>query len=178
MHHYLVASALSITVGLALTGCAGSADAPTADAPAASSLTLTSRAFDDAGTIPAQFTCDGRDISPPLQWTGVPDDVHALALIVTDLDASGFVHWVVGPIDPDRGGLDQGESTAGDLMQGVNDFGVIGWGGPCPPSGEHRYVFELVALTDPADGPLTAEDVLVAATTNRSAALTATYGQP
>jgi Raf kinase inhibitor-like YbhB/YbcL family protein len=113
---------------------------------------LTSTAFTDGGPIPAQFTCDGDDVSPDLSWEGAPKETAAMALVVDDPDARGFVHWVVYNMTGSQsGGLAEGVSASPDAPgQGMNDFGRLGWGGPCPPSGTHRYRFRLLAL----DGPL------------------------
>jgi len=130
-------------------------------------LTLTSTAFAEGGSIPREHTCDGADISPPLAWTGIPDGTTALALLVDDLDAGGFVHWVAFDIDPTTSGLVAGASTAaGAPPQGRNSFGQTGYGGPCPPSGTHHYVFRLLALDQPAGlrgGVPDADSVLAAA---------------
>jgi Raf kinase inhibitor-like YbhB/YbcL family protein len=109
---------------------------------------LTSTAFDEGGTIPPRFTCDGEDASPALEWAGAPESAGALVLIVDDPDARGFVHWIVLDVTPTAsGGLPEGVATSPDApRQGRNDFGRIGYGGPCPPSGTHRYVFSLYAL--------------------------------
>ena len=109
---------------------------------------LTSPAFGAGTEIPRKYTCDGEDVSPPLEWTGAPDDTAALALIVDDPDARGWIHWVIFDIDgAPSGELAEGLSTSPEApAQGQNDFGRIGWGGPCPPSGTHRYRFTLYAL--------------------------------
>jgi Raf kinase inhibitor-like YbhB/YbcL family protein len=109
---------------------------------------LTSPAFDDGAAIPRKFSCDGEDVSPTLEWSDAPDDTTALALIVDDPDARGFIHWVVfDMVGSQTGGLAEGVSSSPDApTQGTNDFGRIGWGGPCPPSGTHRYRFTLYAL--------------------------------
>jgi Raf kinase inhibitor-like YbhB/YbcL family protein len=112
---------------------------------------LTSPDIAEGGTIARRFTCDGDDVSPALEWTGAPDRTAALVLIVDDPDARGFVHWIVlDMIGGASGGLPQGVSTSPAApRQGRNDFGRIGYGGPCPPSGTHRYVFRLHALGAP-----------------------------
>ncbi len=111
-------------------------------------FTLSSTAFSDGATIPRQYTCDGRDISPPLAWRNAPAGSRAFALLVIDLDARGFVHWVAADIPGSVGGLAEGASgTATAGREGRNGFGRSGWGGPCPPGGVHRYVFELHALS-------------------------------
>jgi hypothetical protein len=113
---------------------------------------LTSPDVTEGGTIARRFSCDGDDVSPALEWRGAPDGTGAFVLIVDDPDARGFVHWIVLDLSPAAsGGLPEGVSTSPEApRQGQNDFGRIGYGGPCPPSGTHRYVFALHAL----DGPL------------------------
>jgi hypothetical protein len=116
---------------------------------------LKSPDVDEGGTIPRKFTCDGEDVSPALEWAGAPDRTAALALIVDDPDARGFVHWIVLDMSGSAsGGLPEGVSPSPDApRQGRNDFGRIGYGGPCPPSGTHRYVFTLYALDAPLSLP-------------------------
>jgi Raf kinase inhibitor-like YbhB/YbcL family protein len=116
------------------------------------SFMLSSTAFEPGGAIPPQHTCDGEDSSPDLTWVGAPAVSQALALVLTDPDARGFVHWIAYDLTgTPSGGLPTGVSTSPDAPpQGTNSFGRIGYGGSCPPSGTHRYVFELHAL----DGPL------------------------
>jgi Raf kinase inhibitor-like YbhB/YbcL family protein len=108
---------------------------------------LESSAFDHAQAIPSRYTCDGDDLSPPLRWANVPGESRSLALLVDDPDApSGvFTHWVAWGLDPGAAGLGEGESAPGE---GRNDFGAVGYRGPCPPPGHgrHRYVFRLYAL--------------------------------
>jgi len=109
-------------------------------------LSLVSTSFADGAAIPGRYTCDGVDVSPALAWTGAPAGTAALALLVDDPDARGFVHWVAYDIAAEPAGLPEGASGRGGFAEGRNDFGRTGWGGPCPPSGTHRYVFELFAL--------------------------------
>jgi Raf kinase inhibitor-like YbhB/YbcL family protein len=104
---------------------------------------LSSPAFPNGGAIPARYTCDGPGVSPPLRWTAPPPRTRSLALLVTDLDAGGFVHWRATGIPPHAGGVRAGERLP---HEGVNGFGGRGWGGPCPPGGTHRYLFVLSAL--------------------------------
>jgi Raf kinase inhibitor-like YbhB/YbcL family protein len=121
---------------------------------APTSIKLSSSAFTSRGTIPTQFTCSGRDISPPLRWSGVPGGARELALELIDLDAPGgpFVHWSLARISPSVTSLSAGEATPPGAVAGRNSFGKIGYGGPCPPSGAepHRYVFVLLALRSPS----------------------------
>jgi Raf kinase inhibitor-like YbhB/YbcL family protein len=111
-------------------------------------MALRSEAFEAGGPIPSRYTCDGEDVSPPLEWTGAPSDTKAFALIVHDPDAGGFIHWVLADIPGDLTSLGEGRGDT-EGVPGRNDFGGTGWGGPCPPSGEHRYVFNLYALSSP-----------------------------
>jgi len=116
-------------------------------------ITVTSAAFENGGMIPRKYTGEGADLSPPLSWTGVPDDAVALGLICDDPDAPGktWVHWVLFNLPASATGLPEGMATERELptgaRQGVNDFGKIGYGGPMPPPGPaHRYYFKLYAL--------------------------------
>lgn len=119
-------------------------------------LTLTSPAFTHGGSIPARYTCEGDDISPPLAWSGVPPEAKSLALIVDDPDAPDpkapkrtYVHWVLYDIPPGTAELREGASNSGlppGARQGKNDWQRTGYGGPCPPIGRHRYFHKLYAL--------------------------------
>ncbi len=116
------------------------------------SIKLTSEVFPAGGLIPAQYTCAGPNLSPPLAWTDVPAAAKSLALIADDPDAprGTWVHWVVYNLPPATKELPAGVPAQATIMgggrQGQNDFGQIGYGGPCPPSGTHRYYFKLYAL--------------------------------
>ena len=115
-------------------------------------MEITSTEFKEGEPIPSKYTCDSQDISPPLEWKDIPDGTKSLALIADDPDAPGktWVHWVVYDIPPAMEGFSAGVPASEKLdkggTQGVNDFSRIGYGGPCPPSGEHRYYFKLYAL--------------------------------
>jgi len=115
-------------------------------------ISLTSTTFQANGPIPAVHTCDGGDRSPALAWSGVPAGAKSLALIVDDPDAprGTWVHWVIYDIPPSATGLQEGAGSGGALPAGTrlgrNDFKRTGYGGPCPPSGTHRYFFKLYAL--------------------------------
>jgi Raf kinase inhibitor-like YbhB/YbcL family protein len=132
---------------------------PTAGSPSPSAgpFVLTSSAFAAGEAIPREFSCDGANVSPPLEWTGVPAGTAALVLVVDDPDARAFVHWIVLDLPGTDGHLPQGVAPrAASPQQGRNDFGDQGWGGPCPPSGTHHYRFTLTALGAPlglADHP-------------------------
>lgn len=120
---------------------------------AGETITLTSPAFAHGDVIPQEHTCDGADLSPELAWSGMPAGTASLALVCDDPDAPGgtWVHWVLYDIPADAAGLPEGlpgdaELAAGGV-QGENDFGRLGYGGPCPPAGApHRYFFRLYAL--------------------------------
>ncbi len=130
-------------------------------------FSLTSPAFAEGGAIPREHTCDGRDASPPLSWSGAPANSASLALVVDDPDAGGFVHWVLFNLTASAtGSIPAGYSASPDAApQGRNGFGRTGYGGPCPPSGTHHYVFRLLALNAmlPLAGTPAAADVLAAA---------------
>jgi Raf kinase inhibitor-like YbhB/YbcL family protein len=119
-------------------------------------LILSSPAFANNGVIPKQYSCEGTDISPPLQWSGAPLGTKSFALIIDDPDAPDprapkmtWVHWVVYNIPVDVHGLPEGAAKSGlppGTNQGLNDWKRAGYGGPCPPIGRHRYLLKLSAL--------------------------------
>jgi len=115
-------------------------------------LKLESSAFGEAESIPTKHTCDGANISPSLMWTDTPDETASFAIIFDDPDAPAktWVHWVLYNIPADRSGLEEHVTNDKELndgaLHGTNDFGNYGYGGPCPPSGTHRYVMKLFAL--------------------------------
>ena len=115
-------------------------------------LELRSRSFENGASIPMRYTCDGDNTSPHLAWDGAPKETVTFALLVEDPDAPGglFTHWVMYNIPGDVGELEEIVPAAKNLdnggTHGKNDFGKYGYGGPCPPSGEHRYFFRLYAL--------------------------------
>ena len=115
-------------------------------------FTLTCPAFTDGAAISAVYTCEGRDVSPPLAWTEPPSGTKSFALISDDPDAPGktWVHWVVYDLPAAARALPEAYPPDGHrpdgTRQGMTDFGRIGYGGPCPPSGTHRYAFRLYAL--------------------------------
>jgi Raf kinase inhibitor-like YbhB/YbcL family protein len=117
-------------------------------------MQLTSGSFRDGQQIPARHTCDGENIAPDLAWSDLPGDTQSLALCCVDPDAPGgtFVHWTVWDLDPTLDGLPE-DHVPPAARQGVNSFGKLGYGGPCPPSGHgvHHYHFQLWALRRPLD---------------------------
>ena len=122
---------------------------------------LKSPAFAEGSPIPRRYTCEGEDLSPPLEWEDPPAGTRAFALAVEDPDAPRgvFVHWVLYNLPGDARSLPEGvparERLESGALQGRNDFGRIGYGGPCPPRGHgtHRYFFTLYALDAPVDLP-------------------------
>lgn len=110
-------------------------------------LVLKSPAFENDKNIPSKYTCDGEDINPPLEWDNIPEGAKSLVLIVDDPDApsGNWDHWLVWNIDPSVKSIQEGEVPEGAVL-GMNDFNKTEWGGPCPPSGVHRYQFKLYAL--------------------------------
>jgi Raf kinase inhibitor-like YbhB/YbcL family protein len=117
-------------------------------------LQLTSKAFAEGDPIPQVHTCDGKDISPPLAWSGAPTGCRSFALLCDDPDAPAgtWHHWAVYDIPPTQTSLPErmkASARAGTIRQAVNDFGRVGYGGPCPPRGHgpHRYRFRLLALS-------------------------------
>jgi len=115
-------------------------------------ITITSSAFTEGGMIPRKYTCDAEDISPDLKWSGVPKETRSLALICDDPDAPAgtWVHWVLYNLPSDVAELAAAIPADATLKNGArhgkNDFRKLGYGGPCPPGGTHRYFFKLYAL--------------------------------
>ena len=122
-------------------------------------IKITSSAFENGGTIPSKYTCDGADISPPLQWQNVPEGTACIAVICDDPDApmGTFVHWVLYNLPADITQLAENipavDTLPNTAKQGVSDFRRTGYGGPCPPSGAHRYFFKIYALDAKLDVP-------------------------
>lgn len=120
-------------------------------------IKITSSAFAEDGLIPSKYTCDGSGISPPLQWELVPEGTKGIALISDDPDApvGTWVHWVIFGLPAETRELEEDippdEILPNGAKQGTNDFGRIGYGGPCPPSGTHRYFFKIYALNTELD---------------------------
>lgn len=116
-------------------------------------MRITSPAFKNNEAIPSKYTCDGENISPELRFTDVPSNAQSLTIIVHDPDAprsGGWTHWVVINMDPSTAGIkENGKPTSG--LETTTDFGKSGYGGPCPPSGSHRYFFYLYALDGTLD---------------------------
>lgn len=146
---------LSLLIILVGSSCSSETAAPAikADVEISNQMQITSTAFEDGGTIPTTYTCDADDRSPPLAWNDIPEGTQSLVLIVDDQDAPAgtWVHWLLYDIPPCVDNLPEGqpptETVPGIGTQGSNDFGRIGYGGPCPPGGSpHHYYFKLYAL--------------------------------
>lgn len=131
-------------------------------------MQLTSPAFAHNQNIPSKYTCDGLDVNPPLAIDSVPAGTKSLALIVDDPDAPGgtWVHWTLWNIPPDTKEIPGNIQPAGVIKvgasEGTTSFGGIGWGGPCPPTGVHRYFFKLAALDTTLNLPASTKAEIVA----------------
>ena len=137
-------TAMLAAVCLLATGCIGPSGE---ERMPAQRLEVHSQSFQKGGEIPRQYTCDGAGISPQLAWSGAPAETQAFAILVTDPDARDYVHWVVTDIPAVATMIDEGASgTDVGGTEGTNSGGGVGWTGPCPPSGTHRYVFSVYAL--------------------------------
>jgi len=140
---------LVLVVVVVACGCGGGSTVESPPPAAPERIRLESPGFQAKGTIPERFTCSGKGTPPPLRWSGVPQAVRSLALVVTDPDAPGgtFVHWTAWDLPPHSRGV-AGRLPAG-AREGKNSSGDTGWTPPCPPGGDspHRYVFSLYALS-------------------------------
>jgi Raf kinase inhibitor-like YbhB/YbcL family protein len=115
-------------------------------------MKITSTEFEDQGNIPPRFTCDGENINPSLDISDVPKEAQSLVLIIDDPDAPAgtFTHWLIWNIPPEADSIPT-DGLPEDAVQGLNDSGGIGYFGPCPPNGTHRYFFHLYALDTELD---------------------------
>ncbi len=160
------AFALTLVALLTFAGCTTGPQPLPPEPPAKQSsnqkseIKVTSAAFKEGQPIPRQYTCDGVNVSPPLEWSGVPKNAKTIAIIADDPDAPAgtWVHWVLYNLPAENIGFVEnvavGETLKAGGFQGKNDFGKIGYGGPCPPRGTHRYFFKVYALD--AELPLNA----------------------
>ncbi|PIS42757.1 MAG: YbhB/YbcL family Raf kinase inhibitor-like protein [Candidatus Kerfeldbacteria bacterium CG08_land_8_20_14_0_20_40_16] len=110
-------------------------------------MKITSSAFQNNQSIPAKYSCDGEDVNPPLTFSELPDNTQSLVLIMDDPDAPAgtWVHWTIWNINPTTTEIAENSVPEG-AVEGITSSGSAGYGGPCPPSGEHRYIFKLYAL--------------------------------
>ncbi len=165
--------AISLMFLLGAAACAGASQAPDATPTPPAPIAITSPAFEPGGAIPKQYTCEGDDISPPLEWADPPAGTQSLALIMDDPDAPmrTWVHWVVYNLPPDARALADGASKANGkkfnlpqgAVQGTSSFKRADYGGPCPPAGQHHYVFHLYALDAPVEGKALDKEALLKA---------------
>jgi Raf kinase inhibitor-like YbhB/YbcL family protein len=122
-------------------------------------IKIKSSVFDEGQPIPTKYTCSGIDVSPPLEWNSLPDETLSIAIICEDPDAPGgtWSHWVIFNLPADTISLSEHvmsrEIMDNNAIQGLNDFGKVGYGGPCPPSGTHRYYYKIYALDVKLDLP-------------------------
>jgi hypothetical protein len=183
----ILLSALLLGLFIA-SGCGGAPPAVEEPVAAGDGLTLRSPALEEGQGVPVKYTCDGADLSPPLGWSGGPAATEYWAIILTDRITPSriFTHWIIFNIPASVRELTEGLPAAAELpdgsLQGRNDFGRIGYGGPCPPRGEsHQYRFTIYALAEPL--PSSAGDSrqqFIAAIEGKAvsqATLTVTYGR-
>jgi Raf kinase inhibitor-like YbhB/YbcL family protein len=142
-------------------------------------MAISSPAFASGRVIPRQYTCDGRGISPPLEWSGAPAGTHELVLLIRDVDApsGNFVHWVVAGIPPGTDSVTAGHAPRG--VEGVNSAGSVGYTPPCPPHGEppHRYLITILALARHTNLRSGFDPSQLAGTGLASGTLTGTYAR-
>jgi Raf kinase inhibitor-like YbhB/YbcL family protein len=165
----------AVLAGLMLAGCSGGGhDLPTGAEDGG--ITVTSSAFDEGDPIPVRFTCDGANEAPPVSWSGASGR-GSIVVLMTDLDANRFVHWLVYNLGGSSGSVG-GTSTRGE--DGQNDFGETGYSGPCPPGGpSHRYVitvYELEIVPSPMVPDESVDQILSGAPIDRGS-LTGTYAR-
>jgi hypothetical protein len=117
-------------------------------------MKIKSPVFEEGGLMPSKYTCDGEGVNPPFEISGVPENTKSLALIADDPDSSSgnWIHWMVWNIDPKIKEIAE-NSVPAVAIEGINGFGKIGYGGPCPRSGSHHYRFKLYALSDTFEFP-------------------------
>lgn len=152
-----------VLAGIALANVLNKQEKPSEKIPVSqfgakeNDMRIKSFAFESYKSIPSKYTCDGANINPPLSITGVPEGSKSLVLIMDDPDAPGgtWVHWTVWNMDPDLAQIEEGTTPQG--IEGKTSFGKPGYGGPCPPTGRHRYYFKLYALDTKLDLPASSE---------------------
>lgn len=145
-------SAITIVCFLLFSGQAPQRTTPKKKGESRMSITMVSKAFKQGEMIPKKYTCDGENISPPLAWTGIPEGTKSIALIADDPDAprGTWVHWVLFNLPAETKELPENipprSTLSNGARHGITDFRELGYGGPCPPGGTHRYFFKLYAL--------------------------------
>ncbi|MGO9386869.1 MAG: YbhB/YbcL family Raf kinase inhibitor-like protein [Methanobacterium sp.] len=122
-------------------------------------IKIKSKVFEDGEPIPTKYTCSGVDVSPPLEWTSIPEDTESIGIICEDPDAPGgtWSHWIIFNLPADTMSLSEHimsrEIMDNGAIQGLNDFGKVGYAGPCPPKGTHHYYYKIYALDVKLDLP-------------------------
>jgi Raf kinase inhibitor-like YbhB/YbcL family protein len=149
---------------LVVTPASALADTPAHHPPSPGTLDVTSPAFGDNQGIPAEHTCEGNNVSPPLTWSRVPAGTRSIAILVDDPDAprGTFTHWLVTGISPAVTSLGKGAPLPEGALAAKNDMGSAGYAGPCPPSGRHRYQFRVYALDVKLGKAMTRAELLAA----------------
>jgi Raf kinase inhibitor-like YbhB/YbcL family protein len=157
---------------------AGFGTRPVNSASGVNAMKLSSPDFNSGDFLPPRFTCDGQNISPGLLWSGVPSQAQSLALVCEDPDApsGNFVHWIVVNLPVTATGIPQAGPLPAGAVGVANDFGTTAYGGPCPPSGVHRYFFRVYAL-DVDDLPTVSRHTLAAALKKHTVALAEIMGR-
>lgn len=172
LHHPAPLLTTALAVGMLLAGCARQADVDVPEPDVTGGIAVTSPAFADGATLPADYTCEGAGEFPAIAWAALPTQVKAVAVIVYDPDAPGgdYVHRLVTNLDPASGALDQLGTPAGALELPTST-GEPGWSPPCPPEGDdpHRYVFAVYGLARPTRLPTTAVTQTAVATVTEAA---------
>lgn len=125
-------------------------------------MKITSSAFTEGSMLPKKYTCQGENMRPPFEISDPPENTRGFAIIVHDHDAESkdFVHWIIWNINPAVRKLEKNTTPVG-AREGINDAGKVGWSGPCPPSGKHRYEFHLYALHSTIDLPATSDKTTI-----------------
>ncbi|HEY7042208.1 MAG TPA: YbhB/YbcL family Raf kinase inhibitor-like protein [Nocardioidaceae bacterium] len=152
---FAVAAVSTVSTVSTLSACSGGGASDTPEPTTEQqSITVTSKAFSDGDLIPETFSCDGENVSPPLDWDGVPGAAQSLALVVADPDAPGgtYYHWLVTDIPVDITNIGQDSEPDGGVVAD-NSAGDAAYTGPCPPSGTHHYRFTIYALSKPTGLP-------------------------
>jgi Raf kinase inhibitor-like YbhB/YbcL family protein len=179
------ATAAALLAAFGVSSCGGGSSHPSSPGAfknaAPASITVHSSAFGSGQAIPRLYTCSGRGISPPLQWSAAPDGTHELVLLMRDIDAPGgnFVHWVVAGIPPGTDSVAAGHAPPGGV-QGANSAGSVGYTPPCPPRGDrpHRYLITILALARRASLQRGFSPSRLAGTGLASGTLVGTYARP
>jgi Raf kinase inhibitor-like YbhB/YbcL family protein len=156
----------SLAVIFLASTISAAAETPSRSRRTPASLEVTSSAFTNNGVIPSEHTCDGADLAPPLSWSTVPAGTKSIAILFDDLDGptGKFTHWLVTGIPPTTSSLDKDATLPRGAFASTNDKGTVGYAGPCPPAGRHRYELRVYALDIPLPMGMTRADLVNAVT--------------